>query len=235
MRRRPVRLASAWMKRVPPGAHRRLACKHRWSGCANGSRIWSMCIAWMTSRSGSRLVKRASAAHFRALFAGRMQRIKGSEVLLEALPIAAASLRRPINATFAGEGPARLAWQARARSLAASCNIVRVDFPGWLDQAALEHLEDQSDLLMVRACVPSRSAASGSKPEREDCRRQHSPWAAFRSGLSRASTAIFARPRAPRWPTRSSNACTTATTTRDCAKVRARSRAVSASIRISSN
>ncbi|HEV2145946.1 MAG TPA: glycosyltransferase, partial [Longimicrobiaceae bacterium] len=47
---------------------------------------------------------------WRLLFLGRMTSLKGGDVLLDALPAAAAALDRPLHVTIAGDGPDIAAW-----------------------------------------------------------------------------------------------------------------------------
>lgn len=52
---------------------------------------------------------------FRLLFLGRMDHLKGGHYLLKALPRIQQVLNRPIDVTFAGDGPARAKWEEQAR------------------------------------------------------------------------------------------------------------------------
>ncbi|MGH7843224.1 MAG: glycosyltransferase family 4 protein [Candidatus Binataceae bacterium] len=78
------------------------------------------------------------------LCAGRMVSAKGGEYLIRAMPIAAAALRRPLRLVFAGDGPARAAWErCAARMLAdhatiAAAATIAVEFRGWLTGAAYQ-------------------------------------------------------------------------------------------------
>src|SRR5262249_4255263 len=51
--------------------------------------------------------RRQDRAGFRLLFLGRMDRLKGGHVLLEAIPEAARRLGKPLHLTMAGDGPMR--------------------------------------------------------------------------------------------------------------------------------
>ena len=90
----------------------------------------------------------------RLLFAGRMESLKGGQLLLEALPLISAALPRPLLLTFAGDGRARLEWKRRADALMRRHPILRVEFVGWVDSAALTLLFDLSDLLVVPSLWP---------------------------------------------------------------------------------
>lgn len=89
---------------------------------------------------------------FRLLFLGRMDRLKGGRILLDALPLARALLGRPLRLVFAGDGPARGAWEKRARAVRGAG--VEVEFAGWVQGAALDTLLASSDLLVVPSQWP---------------------------------------------------------------------------------
>ena len=91
---------------------------------------------------------------WRLLFAGQMTRLKGGGVLLDAIPAVAAALGRPVQLIFAGEGPARAEWEARARVLEARNLNVRIEFAGWLDGGALDALANDVHLLVMPSLWP---------------------------------------------------------------------------------
>lgn len=99
-----------------------------------------------TTGSASRLV--------RLLFLGRMDALKGGLILLDSLPIVAASLDRRIELTFAGDGPERRSWTRRALAISAQDSRVKVVFAGWLGQQRIEELQATSDLLVVPSLWP---------------------------------------------------------------------------------
>lgn len=90
----------------------------------------------------------------RLLFLGRMERLKGGQILLDALPRARALLGRPLCLVFAGEGPARAAWERSARAVVAGHEGVEVEFAGWVAGGALDALFGSSDLLVVPSQWP---------------------------------------------------------------------------------
>lgn len=90
----------------------------------------------------------------RLLFVGRMDRLKGGRVLLDALPLARAALGRPLHVVFAGDGPERDAWEARARVTERLHEGLSVEFTGWAEGARLEELWGQADLLVVPSQWP---------------------------------------------------------------------------------
>src|SRR5437867_12266560 len=56
-------------------------------------------------------------AMWNLLFVGRMERLKGGMILLNALPAIAAQLGKPIRLVLAGDGPERVTWEKRASRL----------------------------------------------------------------------------------------------------------------------
>ena len=101
-------------------------------------------------------VPRATRTHpgWRVLFLGRMDHLKGGHVLLEAVPSVARALDRPLRLTFAGDGPARASWEARAARLRERHPQVDIEFTGWLPRAARDQLLSVSDLLVVPSLWP---------------------------------------------------------------------------------
>lgn len=90
----------------------------------------------------------------RLAFAGRMDRLKGGEVLLDAIAIARPILNRPITIAFAGDGPARADWESAAGRVTAGDPAIAVQFRGWLEDAALDSLLNESHLLVVPSLWP---------------------------------------------------------------------------------
>jgi glycosyltransferase involved in cell wall biosynthesis len=88
------------------------------------------------------------------LFAGRMMPLKGGAVFLDALPSVATGLNQPLQITFAGAGPARTEWEARARSLASEREDIRIQFTGWLARPEFDALLDTVDLLVIPSLWP---------------------------------------------------------------------------------
>jgi glycosyltransferase involved in cell wall biosynthesis len=95
---------------------------------------------------------RSDAVHL--LFAGRMVRLKGGEILLRALPSITQRLQRPLKLTLAGEGPVRAEWEAQARVLSRQNPLLTVEFTGWLGQSDLRKRIAASDLLVVPSLWP---------------------------------------------------------------------------------
>jgi len=94
------------------------------------------------------------AAPWRLLFLGRMTELKGGEMLLRALPDAAAQLPRPLHLTFAGDGPAREKWESRAAQITAATSNLTITFTGWLDPLHRAAAFAQTHLLVVPSLWP---------------------------------------------------------------------------------
>jgi glycosyltransferase involved in cell wall biosynthesis len=91
---------------------------------------------------------------WRLLFLGRLDRLKGGDVLLGALPAVAEAAPGAVRVTFAGDGPAREAWRGRADALAATGGRLRIDFVGWADARTREDLLAGADLLVLPSVWP---------------------------------------------------------------------------------
>ena len=96
----------------------------------------------------------SSEDEWRLLFAGRMTKLKGGAVLLDAIPAVAAALGRPVRVIFAGEGPAREDWEAQGRVLEVRNPNLRIEFVGWLDADALDALAKRIHLLVMPSLWP---------------------------------------------------------------------------------
>jgi glycosyltransferase involved in cell wall biosynthesis len=83
------------------------------------------------------------------LFCGRFTSLKGGDVLIRAIGEAARKLQRPLSVVFAGDGPARPAWEGLARRSGVSAR-----FEGWCDTARLGELRHSADLLVVPSVWP---------------------------------------------------------------------------------
>ncbi len=97
---------------------------------------------------------RLSRQPSRLLFLGRMDPLKGGQRLLEALPQVAASLNRPLQVTFAGDGPQRSVWERAAASLQERIPSFRVAFVGWLASEARDAALSQADVLVIPSLWP---------------------------------------------------------------------------------
>ena len=102
--------------------------------------------------SEARQGARSDALHL--LFAGRMVRLKGGAILLQALPHSTRTLHRPVKLSLVGDGPAKAEWEAQARVLCARNPSITVEFTGWLGYADLRELIAACDLLVIPSLWP---------------------------------------------------------------------------------
>jgi glycosyltransferase involved in cell wall biosynthesis len=94
-----------------------------------------------------------SGRPLRLLFLGRMDRLKGGRLLLDALP-KLAMRDRPLRLVLAGDGPDRRQWEHKARRLMDSTPGIEVVFEGWVDGVRRAELLNDSDLLMIPSLWP---------------------------------------------------------------------------------
>lgn len=90
----------------------------------------------------------------RLLFVGRMIGAKGGQMMLAALPLVAASLKRPLAVTFVGDGPDRMRWEQKALRVRAANTNVNIEFTGQSSSAQLDQLMLSSDLMVVPSTWP---------------------------------------------------------------------------------
>ncbi len=100
-------------------------------------------------------------SRFSLLFAGRMVPLKGGELLLDALPLAAEKLRRAVDLIFAGDGPARSAWAAYAERLQRRSTQIHVEFRGWSSNEELAAMAAVSHLVVMPSLWPEPFGRSG--------------------------------------------------------------------------
>lgn len=83
-------------------------------------------------------------------FLGRMERLKGAHLLIEALSLLEPALRSKLRVTFAGDG------RERTRLEAAASRVADVDthFTGWISPAERRGLLTSADLLVVPSVWP---------------------------------------------------------------------------------
>jgi glycosyltransferase involved in cell wall biosynthesis len=96
----------------------------------------------------------AERRELRLLFIGRMTRLKGGPIMLDALALAAASLERPLKVTCVGDGPARVHWEQQSRRIQAANPKLDIQFSGWLNSTSLDQLMLDSDLLVLPSTWP---------------------------------------------------------------------------------
>jgi glycosyltransferase involved in cell wall biosynthesis len=98
--------------------------------------------------------QRAAEGEWRLLFLGRMEYLKGGHVFLDALPIVAAALDKPLLVTFAGDGRLRRNWERQAARLQERYRRIEVKFIGWADRSRIDSLLEDCDLLVVPSLWP---------------------------------------------------------------------------------
>ncbi len=104
------------------------------------------------TEDGVQLSQRPSQTDWHLLFNGRMERLKGGQVLIEALPQVAASLERPLRVTFAGDGRERKNWEQQASRLQSP--KLKIEFTGWTERPQIDRLLQACDLLVVPSLWP---------------------------------------------------------------------------------
>jgi glycosyltransferase involved in cell wall biosynthesis len=95
------------------------------------------------------------------LFMGRMTRIKGGDVLLDALVELGAKLSPPPRLIFAGDGPARARWEKRAARVESQVPGVTIEFRGWLSGSAYQATLAEADLLVMPSLWPEPFGRAG--------------------------------------------------------------------------
>jgi glycosyltransferase involved in cell wall biosynthesis len=103
---------------------------------------------------GKPLPKPNTKTPLRLLFSGRMEFLKGGQVFLNALPLVAASLDRPLHVVFAGEGRQRSVWQQQAFNLQRQHPNLEIEFPGWVDRTQMNELLANCDLQVLPSLWP---------------------------------------------------------------------------------
>lgn len=95
------------------------------------------------------------------LFAGRMDRVKGGTILLDALPQIRRDLNQPLRVQFSGDGPDRQRWEESAASIQARDPQISIRFPGWSDESKLSGEMKASRLLVVPSVWPEPFGSVG--------------------------------------------------------------------------
>jgi glycosyltransferase involved in cell wall biosynthesis len=96
----------------------------------------------------------------RLAFVGRLDRLKGCRVLIEALPLAAAHVGRRIVLDVAGDGPDRQACESRGTAIARA-GSARVHFHGWRTARDRDRLLATADVVAVPSLWPEPYGLSG--------------------------------------------------------------------------
>ena len=96
----------------------------------------------------------------RLAFIGRLDRLKGCRVLIEALPLAAARAGCRIVLDVAGDGPDRQACELRANAIARAGSS-RVRFHGWCTSGNRDRLLAAADVVVVPSLWPEPYGLAG--------------------------------------------------------------------------
>src|SRR5277367_453014 len=91
---------------------------------------------------------------WRILFAGRMSRLKGVAVLLDAMPSVAAALNSQIDLTLIGDGPNRAELEEKAQRAQSRDRRLKVRMAGWMKSQELRVALGEADLLVVPSLCP---------------------------------------------------------------------------------
>lgn len=91
---------------------------------------------------------------WRIFFVGRMDRLKGGQTLLAALPGVRKALNRDVALTFVGDGPYRSSLERQAQRVLADNSGVSIKFTGWASGEQLQLFYRDCDLLAVPSLWP---------------------------------------------------------------------------------
>ena len=104
---------------------------------------------------------RAERTHYRLLFLGRMDYLKGGRTLIAALPEIAEGLDRPVRVAFAGDGPDRAGWERKAAEAQKKGSGFECEFLGWVPRGRLDELLGGCDLLVFPSLWPEPFGLAG--------------------------------------------------------------------------
>jgi glycosyltransferase involved in cell wall biosynthesis len=94
------------------------------------------------------------ATEVRLAFVGRLERLKGADLLVEALVAVNQRLARPVTLTVMGEGSERAEVQRLAAEIERRHSGIAVTFTGWLSPADRDARLKATDLLVVPSVWP---------------------------------------------------------------------------------
>lgn len=95
-------------------------------------------------------IRSAPGRSLHVAFIGRMERLKGAHVLMDALALLGSDLRSRLKVTFAGDGREKTVLEHAA----ARIRSTTISFPGWIDACERDRLLSTVDLLVVPSIWP---------------------------------------------------------------------------------
>lgn len=119
------------------------------------------------------------AAELTLCFVGRVERLKGLAVLIDALPQVAQHVDRPVRLLVAGDGPDLARCREAAGAVTRRHGRVSVEFLGWCSQERCIEVATASDVLVMPSLWPEPFGFTGAEAVRRGV-----PVAAFRSGAA---------------------------------------------------
>lgn len=96
----------------------------------------------------------ATGAPSTLLYLGRLERLKGVDRLLSALPLVTKELGRPVRLIVAGDGAERFALEHKAAAIRDVDPRVSIEFAGWQDETGRAYLFTEADALVVPSLWP---------------------------------------------------------------------------------
>ena len=97
---------------------------------------------------------RTPGAPVRLVYLGRLERLKGVDRLLAAMPIVARAIERPVWLTVAGDGSQRAELERVAAALCAGDARLRIEFAGWQSEGERAEQLARADALVVPSIWP---------------------------------------------------------------------------------
>lgn len=120
-----------------------------------------------------------AATELRLGFVGRVERLKGLAVLIDALPQVAHQVDRPVRLVVAGDGPDTKRCREAADAVTRQHAGISIEFLGWCPQARCTEVATSSDVLVMPSLWPEPFGFTGAEAVRRGV-----PVAAFRSGAA---------------------------------------------------
>lgn len=112
------------------------------------------CVPYGPPRTGTVPRRTAAARPASLIFIGRLERLKGVHVLLDALPDAAAHLGWALSLAVIGDGPERRPLEAQATAVMRDHPDVSIRFEGRLAAEERDRCLERADLLVVPSLWP---------------------------------------------------------------------------------